>query len=156
MWEATGDAALLRLAEGRSPRAEIELRAERDYPDWLSTSLMDCYKNTAEPAVFALLFELNRADFLQAIQAKLRRSHHHVDAHDVLQEVFLNIYRYPHHFHADRPDAFRGWGHRIARNAKGPDYRFVPIARGTHYHLRAGDPAKYGREIDSFLDRMVP
>ncbi len=46
-------------------------------------------------------------------------------------------------------------GHRIARHAKGPNYRFVSIAHGTHYHLRAGDPAKYGREVNAFLDRMV-
>ena len=27
-----------------------------------------------------------------------------------------SIYRYPNRFQADRADAFRGWGHRIARN----------------------------------------
>jgi alpha-beta hydrolase superfamily lysophospholipase len=46
-------------------------------------------------------------------------------------------------------------GHRIARHAKDPNYRFVPIARGTHYHLRAGDPATYGREVEAFLSRTV-
>jgi len=116
LWERTGDQALRRLAAGQSPRAEIELPNEQAYVDWVSTSLMECYKRTGEAAVFALLFELNRAAFLQAIQANLRRSYLHVDAQDVLQEVFLNIYRYPHRFHADRADAFRGWGHRIARN----------------------------------------
>ncbi|MCA8974522.1 MAG: hypothetical protein KDC98_07355, partial [Planctomycetes bacterium] len=77
---------------------------------------MDNYKNTGEAAVFALLFELNSASFMQAIQSKLRRTFHRIDARDVLQEVFLNIYRYPHRFQPDRADAFRGWGHRIARN----------------------------------------
>ncbi|MFN3244416.1 MAG: RNA polymerase sigma factor [Planctomycetota bacterium] len=86
------------------------------FVDWVSTCLMDSYKDTGDPAVFALLFELNRASFLYAIQCNLRRSYHHVDPQDVLQEVFLNIYRYPHRFQADRADAFRGWGHRIARN----------------------------------------
>lgn len=116
LWERTGDAALHRLAAGQQPHEGCQVDSEQAYLDWVSTSLMDCYKNTGEPAVFALLFELNRASFLQAVQAKLRRSFHHVDAQDVLQEVFLNIYRYPHRFHADRADAFRGWGHRIARN----------------------------------------
>jgi len=46
-------------------------------------------------------------------------------------------------------------GHRIARHAKDPNYRFVSIARGTHYHLRAGDPATYSREVEGFLDRVV-
>lgn len=116
LWELTGDAALRALAQVQPPRPGVSIATEQLYADWVSTSLMDCYKNTGEPAVFALLFELNRASFLQAIQSKLRRSFHHVDSQDVLQEVFLNIYRYPHRFLADRPDAFRGWGHRIARN----------------------------------------
>ena len=46
-------------------------------------------------------------------------------------------------------------GERIARRSKGADYRFVPIARGTHYHLRAGDPARYDREVGTFLNRVV-
>lgn len=116
LWELTGDQALHRLSEGAPPRPDVEMATEQNYFDWVSTSLMDCYKNTGDSAVFALLFEMNRGSFLQAIQAKLRRSFHHVDSQDVLQEVFLNIYRYPHRFHADRADAFRGWGHRIARN----------------------------------------
>jgi RNA polymerase sigma factor (sigma-70 family) len=77
---------------------------------------MDTYKNTGDTKVFALLFELNRASFLSAIQAKVRRGSGHVDAQDVLQEVFLNIYRYPRRFLCDRPDSFRNWGHRIVRN----------------------------------------
>ena len=116
LWELTGDPALHRMAQGKSPRDDIEITTRQGYLDWVSTSLMDCYKNTGEPAVFALLFEMNRQSFMQAIESKLRRSFHRVDPHDVLQEVFLNIYRYPHRFHADRADAFRGWGHRIARN----------------------------------------
>jgi len=66
--------------------------------------------------VFTLLYELNEAAFLQAIASKLRRSGSHVDAQDVLQDVFLNIFRYPHRFNSDQADAFRNWGHRIARN----------------------------------------
>ena len=116
LWELTGDPALRRLAEGSPPNSGVVIDSEQSFWDWVSTTLMSTYKNTGEAAVFALLFELNRASFLQAIQAKLRRTYNHVDAQDVLQEVFLNIYRYPHRFLPDRADAFRGWGHRIARN----------------------------------------
>lgn len=116
LWERTGDPALRELAAGRGPRPSIAILSEQEYFDWLSTSLMDCYKNSGDSAVFALLFELNRASFLHAIHCSLRRVHNHIDEQDVLQEVFLNIYRYPHRFLADKAEAFRGWGHRIARN----------------------------------------
>ena len=46
-------------------------------------------------------------------------------------------------------------GRRISRHAKTDKYRFVPIHKGTHYHLSAGDPASYSREVDEFLDRMT-
>lgn len=116
LWERTGDPALGELVAGRPPYPGLVITSEQERTDWISTSLMDCYKNTGDSAVFALLFELNRASFLHAIHCSLRRAYHRVDEQDVLQEVFLNIYRYPHRFHADKADAFRGWGHRIARN----------------------------------------
>jgi len=46
-------------------------------------------------------------------------------------------------------------GRRIASHAKGEKYRFVEIKKGTHYHLKAGDPQKYDEEIAGFLDRVV-
>ena len=116
LWERTGSPALEALAHGRAPVEGASVETPQLFIDWVSTCLMDTYKDTGESAVFALLFELNRASFLHAIQCQLRRSFHKVDAQDVLQEVFLNIYRYPARFQADRADAFRGWGHRIARN----------------------------------------
>jgi RNA polymerase sigma-70 factor (ECF subfamily) len=116
LWERTGCTALRELGHGRPPHAAAPMSTAQDFQDWVSTSLMECFKDGGDPAVFALLFELNRGAFLHAIQGHLRRAYHHVDPDDVLQEVFLNIYRYPHRFHADKADAFRGWGHRIARN----------------------------------------
>ena len=116
LWERTGDPALQRLANNEPPRAGASMTSEQERSDWLSTCVMETYKNSGDPAVFALLFELNRGAFLVAIQAQLRRAHQHVDAQDVLQEVFLNIYRYPHRFLSDEADAFRNWGHRIVRN----------------------------------------
>jgi RNA polymerase sigma factor (sigma-70 family) len=116
LWERTGDAALKRLADGTAPRDGAAFATEQDRSDWLGTCLMDTYRNSGDASVFALLFEISRPAFLIAIQAQLRRTSHHIDPQDVLQEVFLNIYRYPHRFQSDRADAFRNWGHRIVRN----------------------------------------
>jgi RNA polymerase sigma-70 factor (ECF subfamily) len=115
LWEKTGFAPIVGLLEHQAPNGQ-PLADEQSYSDWLSTVLMDCFKQTGEAAVFALLYDLNKASFAHAIQSQLRRAFHPVDAQDVLQEVFLNIYRYPHRFLADKADAFRGWGHRIVRN----------------------------------------
>lgn len=116
LWERTGNPALEALAHDRHPHTGEPCATVQEASDWTSTMLMEVFKDSGDPTVFALLFELNRGTFLQAIQGSLRRAHHGVDPQDVLQEVFLNIYRYPHRFHADKADAFRGWGHRIARN----------------------------------------
>ena len=122
LWELTGDQRLRQLAEaegcdtGLGDAGELGQLTEHERLDWTSTALMHCYGNTRDPQVFALLYELNRAPFMQAIQGKVRRSGGAVDPQDVLSEVFLNIYRYPHRFLAEKPDAFRNWGHRIVRN----------------------------------------
>ena len=88
------------LQQGSSPTelAHAKRQAEQERLDWTSTCLMNCYKNTADGQVFALLFDLNKGPFLQAIQSKVRRCAASIDPQDVLQEVFLNIYRYPNRF----------------------------------------------------------
>lgn len=116
LWELTGDDNLRRLSEGRSPETLPAPTTDEGLLDLVSTSLMKCFKDTEEPQVFAVLFELNQQSFLQTVHSRLRRLHAAVDASDVVQEVFLNIYRYPHRFLAERVDSFRNWGHRIVRN----------------------------------------
>lgn len=114
--QRTGDAALGALAGGQSPRPDVVVASAQERSDWVSTCLMACYQRTRDEAVLSLLFECNRDAFLLAIQQGLRRTWLRLDPQDVLQEVFLNICRYPTRFDADRADAFRNWGHRIVRN----------------------------------------
>lgn len=116
LWERTNDEALHRLADGLPPFDGAVFETAQQREDWLDTCLMRVFQRTGDNEAFALLFERNQASFLQAIRALLRRSRACVDANDVLQEAFLNICRYPHHFHAEAANAFRCWGHRIARN----------------------------------------
>lgn len=116
VWEHTGHVGLQRLADGQPPTVGAAFESLQDRADWISTTLMDAYRRTGDAGAFALLFECNHAAFLVAVQGHLRRAHSHIDASDVLQEAFLNIYRYPHRFLPDRADAFRNWGHRIVRN----------------------------------------
>lgn len=84
--------------------------------DRISTRLMELFRDTASPQTFALIYELNYRPFFLTILGRLRRNQFVLDAGDVLQEVFVNIYRYPLRFKADRPEAFRYWAGTIIRN----------------------------------------
>ena len=119
-----GDALLASLCDamqewmeaGVAPEWEGQaLDAER-LRDVLSTRLMECYRVTGSSAAFGLLYELNHRSFLAAISSRLRKFYFALDPQDVLQEVFFNIYRYPHKFQADKEKAFRYWASMIVRN----------------------------------------
>lgn len=138
LWERTGDPSLGALAAGRVPLerfaedstaspAASSLGCVDDLPllldcadeergDWISTGLMACFKRTGDRQVFGLLHELNERQLRMAIRAQIRRAGAGLDAEDVLQDVFLNVFRYPFRFVPERADAFRNWVHRIARN----------------------------------------
>lgn len=136
LWELTGDDDLRQLSMGQTPVGLPEPPTCEARLDLVSTSLMKCFKHTEEPRVFAMLFELNQHAFTQAVNNRLRRLQAAVEASDVVQEVFLNIYRYPHRFLAERCDSFRNWGHRIVRNTL---LKFLKGAGRTAGHLSLDD-----------------
>lgn len=158
LWEDTGDSNLYRLSEGRAPDGMVAPSTEQERLDAVSSCLMNCYKQTGDTKVFAMLFDLNRDSFLSAIQSKVRRGAAGVDPQDVLQEVFLNIYRYPRRFLCDRPDSFRNWGHRIVRNTllkflKGETRlaRFTPLDEdlGQKADAKARTPLRSATDAES-------
>ena len=91
-------------------------RAMDSKRDALSTQLMDAFRLHAHRGSFGLLYELNGGPLLTQVSRRLRRYSSRIDALDVLQEVFVNVYRYPHRFNAAREDAFRVWSSTIVRN----------------------------------------
>lgn len=89
--------------------------------DAVSTALMDSFRKASgrgdsARGTFGLLYELNAAHLLVQVSGRLRRYSSKADPGDVLQEVFFNVYRYPHRFDAQREDAFRVWTAMIVRN----------------------------------------
>jgi len=84
--------------------------------DQASTRLMEAFRLSQSRAAFSFLYELNAAHLYQQVAARLRRYRCRADALDVLQEVFFNVYRYPHRFNCERDDAFRVWTATIVRN----------------------------------------
>ena len=91
-------------------------RTYEEVRDAVSTRLMELYRTQHSSAAFGLLYELNRQHLLQQVTGRLRRYQSRSDPQDVLQEVFFNVYRYPHRFNAQRVDAFRVWTATIVRN----------------------------------------
>jgi len=114
--------ALDRKEVDREDRARIErvlgdesLSLE-EVRDATSTALMDAFRKVTGRGTFGLLYELNAAHLLTQVAGRLRRYGSKADPGDVLQEVFFNVYRYPHRFDASREDAFRVWTAMIVRN----------------------------------------
>ncbi len=91
-------------------------RSVESIRDAVSTRLMDVFKVDRDRGCFGLLYELNGSHLLTQVAARLRRYSSRADARDVLQEVFFNVYRYPHRFNSAREDAFRVWSAMIVRN----------------------------------------
>jgi RNA polymerase sigma factor (sigma-70 family) len=95
---------------------EDRTRSTDSLRDALSTRLMERFRIDRSRACFGLLYELNSSHLLIQVVARLRRYSSHLDGLDVLQEIFFNVYRYPHRFDCTRDDAFRVWSAMIVRN----------------------------------------
>ena len=99
----------------------LEILSEAGRPiesvrDALSTGLMEVFRLRESRAAFGLLYELNSQHLEAQVAGCLRRYGSRTDPRDVLQEVFFNVYRYPHRFNSEREDAFRVWSAMIVRN----------------------------------------
>lgn len=95
---------------------EDSARTAESVRDAVSTRLMEAFRLHAGRGSFGLLYELNSAHLLMQVSSCLRRYGSRTDPRDVLQEVFFNVYRYPHRFNCERDDAFRVWSAMIVRN----------------------------------------
>jgi RNA polymerase sigma factor (sigma-70 family) len=93
-----------------------EGRGEETRRDAISTLLMEAFRQCRGRGCFGVLYELNSQHLLVQVAGRLRRYASKSDPRDVLQEVFFNIYRYPHRFNSEREDAFRVWSAMIVRN----------------------------------------
>ena len=91
-------------------------RSPEGVRDAVSTRLMEVFRLKTSRGAFGLLYELNSQHLLTQVASCLRRYGSRTDPRDVLQEVFFNVYRYPHRFNSEREDAFRVWSAMIVRN----------------------------------------
>lgn len=105
----------------------------------LNTCLMDTFRVHRHLEAYSLLYELNYREFLLVILKRIRMVNAQLDANDVLQDVFVSIFRYPHKFRDEKEYSFRNWSYSIIRNT---------ILK----HLRAGNSNPIS--TDSFGDTI--
>ena len=99
----------------------------------LNNALMDTFREFEDVAAFSLLYELNVVKFSAQAARRLRQFGSRSDPSDVLQEVFVAIFKYPSKFRPDKPNAFRNWSYSIIRNC---------VYRSLTKDTRSGIPAE--------------
>ena len=83
----------------------------------LATALMDAFRATGDREVFDALVQWVAPQLFARVRSRLRTLGASYDPNEVLQDTFVNIYRYPDRFSASRPGAFMAWSSTIVDNA---------------------------------------
>jgi RNA polymerase sigma factor (sigma-70 family) len=98
-------------------RGILKRMKSEDVPlDEVNNCLMANFRDHSLVDAYSLLYELNHKQFILIIFNKIKYYCHLLDPKDILQDVFLSIYRYPSKFREDKPHAFRNWSYSIIRN----------------------------------------
>ena len=107
-------AALSPVVPGEPGRAGGE--GQDGFDNREATALMALYRDTRSPAAFDALYGMTRHGVLAWIQGLLRRSRLSIDPAEILQDTFVNVYRYPGAFREEHAGSFRVWVRTIAGN----------------------------------------
>lgn len=83
---------------------------------YINNALMEVYRDKASSEAFSLIYELNYKNFFLVIFNKIKNYPNLLDPKDILQDVFLSIFRYPNKFRSENENAFRNWSYSIIRN----------------------------------------
>ena len=106
-----GGRGVLRRGVAREPGESLDA-----YENRLGTRLMALYRDTRSAECFEALYAFARPAVLQWIRGLLHRGLGHLDPAELLQDTFVNVYRYPGAFREDHAGSFRVWVRTIAGN----------------------------------------
>jgi RNA polymerase sigma factor (sigma-70 family) len=104
--ELHGRGIRVALLPGEDP-ADVECRIE--------TALMSLFRERGGELFFEALYDYTRASLLEWI-AGLLKSRRRGDPLEILQDTYVNIYRYAASFRDEQPRSFRVWSRTIAGN----------------------------------------
>lgn len=110
-----------------SPRPGESMAARLDRVD---TELMVAFRDSGSPEVFEELHRHARARVLQWLRVLVRQRGSRVDPAELVQDTFVNVYRYSRRFRNDSDSSFRVWVRTIAANAMKRALKQAPRARG--------------------------
>ena len=96
-------------------RAEGETAAQ--HHDRLATALMALFRDTRGERAYETLYRHSRASVLQWVERRIQESHRALDPSELVQDTYVNVYRYSSRFRSDHPASFRVWVRTISANA---------------------------------------
>jgi len=141
-------------------RREVEVTREEgesldEYENRVGTCLMALYRDLRTQECFEALYEFSHPAVGQWIRGLLHRGLAHLDPAELLQDTFVNVYRYPGAFREDHAGSFRVWVRTIAgnlvRRASVPRTRilFQDLPEGLQEpEDRTEDPADRALEVE--------
>ena len=89
----------------------------RDHRERLDTALMALFRDTRSEESFEALYRHARSRVFEWLRWLVRQRRAGLDPVDLLQDTFVNVYRYPNSFRDERRTSFRSWVRTIAANA---------------------------------------
>jgi RNA polymerase sigma factor (sigma-70 family) len=102
----------------------------------IGTALMALFRDTRDSGAFEALHALTGPGVLQWIRSLTGRELLNVDPAEVLQDTFVNVYRYPGAFREDHRGSFRVWVRTIAGNV----VRRAALSRARHAEHELPEP----------------
>lgn len=109
--------ALAVLAAQRTPVLGQDAPDPATRTAGLATSLMEAFRRSGDAEVFECLVQWATPHLLARIRTRMRGCRSLCEPQEVLQDVLVNIYRYPDRFLASRAGAFAAWSTTIVDNA---------------------------------------
>jgi RNA polymerase sigma factor (sigma-70 family) len=119
------------MLEGRGVHVgTLERGGGQSSRERLDTELMALFRDTRDRDVFDCLYRNTRGSVFDWLRRLDARGKSQTDPLELLQDTFVNVYRYSRRFRNDSDSSFRVWVRTIAANAMKRALKQAPRARG--------------------------
>jgi RNA polymerase sigma-70 factor (ECF subfamily) len=113
---ASSAAACELLGRGGVALSSLPGESEGDLGDRIDTELMRLYRDTGSRDAFEELYRRSSQPVLDWLRWLLRERRLDLDCAELVQDTYVNVYRYANSFRPDRAASFRCWVRTIAAN----------------------------------------